>query len=100
MENCRSIDGLVTAYVDGEGTAAERAAVGAHLAACPPCRQLAAVEDAARRVVRAQTPAALAGPGEWLTGDSSSTKSGPICATGMESPLTSRRIFTSAECPP
>lgn len=66
METCRSIDGLVTAYVDGEGTPAERAAVGAHLAACPPCRQLAAVEDAARRVVRAhadtlrgEAPAAL-----------------------------------------
>jgi anti-sigma factor RsiW len=54
MENCHDIDGLLTAYVDGEACAADRAFVDGHLAACPPCRQRAAVEGAARTVLRAR----------------------------------------------
>ncbi len=52
MPSCREFDALVTPYVDGEATAAERALVEAHLAACPPCRRRAAAETAARDTVR------------------------------------------------
>jgi anti-sigma factor RsiW len=54
MPSCREIDSLVTPYVDGETTAAERAMVEAHLAACPPCRQRAEAEATARRTLRAR----------------------------------------------
>src|SRR5262245_38029643 len=49
---CRQFDALVTPYVDGEVTAAERAVVEAHLSACPPCRRRAAAESAMRDTVR------------------------------------------------
>jgi anti-sigma factor (TIGR02949 family) len=52
MPSCREFDALVTPYIDGEATAAERALVEAHLAACPPCRRRAAAETAARESVR------------------------------------------------
>ena len=42
----------------------------------------------------------LASAGAWSTAASMSRKSGPICRTGIEKPLTSRRIVTRAECPP
>jgi hypothetical protein len=42
----------------------------------------------------------LATAGGWLTGDSTRTKSGPICVTERESPFTKRHMFTWAECPP
>src|SRR4029453_16655148 len=54
MPSCREFDALVTPYVDGEATAAERSVVEAHLAACPPCRQRAAAETAARETLRAR----------------------------------------------
>jgi anti-sigma factor RsiW len=52
MPSCREFDALVTPYVDGEASAAERALVEAHLAACPPCRRRAVAETAARDTVR------------------------------------------------
>ena len=54
MPSCREFDALVTPYVDGEATAAERAVVDAHVAACPPCRHRAAAETAARETLRAR----------------------------------------------
>ena len=54
MPSCREIDPLVTPYVDGECTAAQRAIVDAHLAACPPCRQRAEAEANARQTLRAR----------------------------------------------
>ncbi len=54
MPSCKEFDALVTPYIDGEATAAERSVVEAHLAACPPCRRLAAAETAARQTVRAR----------------------------------------------
>lgn len=54
MPSCREFDALVTPYVDGEATPAERAVVEAHLAACPPCRHRAAAETAARQTLRAR----------------------------------------------
>jgi anti-sigma factor (TIGR02949 family) len=54
MPSCREIDALVTPYVDGEATAGERAAVDAHLSACPPCRRRAEAEAAARETLRSR----------------------------------------------
>jgi anti-sigma factor (TIGR02949 family) len=52
MPSCKEIDSLVTPYVDGEITAAERAMVDAHLSVCPPCRQRAEAEANARQALR------------------------------------------------
>ena len=52
MTNCADIDPLMTPYVDRETDAATRQAVDTHLADCPPCRERAAAELAARRMVR------------------------------------------------
>jgi anti-sigma factor RsiW len=52
MPSCREVEPLVTRYVDGEATAADRAVVDAHLMMCPPCRHRAAAETAARNTVR------------------------------------------------
>src|SRR4051812_41000844 len=52
MPSCREFDALVTPYIDGEATTAERALVESHLAACPPCRHRAAAESAARETLR------------------------------------------------
>ena len=54
MKNCADIDRLMTPYVDGEVAAADRQAVDAHLANCPPCRERADAERAARRIMRSQ----------------------------------------------
>jgi anti-sigma factor RsiW len=52
MSSCREIDPLVTPYIDGEASAAERAMVDAHLRACPRCRHWTALETATRETVR------------------------------------------------
>jgi anti-sigma factor RsiW len=52
MPSCREVEPLVTPYVDGEATAAERGVVEAHLMRCPPCRQRTAAETVAREAVR------------------------------------------------
>ena len=54
MPSCREIDPLVTSYIDGEASPAERAMVNAHLAACPPCRQRAEAETGARDTLRSR----------------------------------------------
>ena len=54
---CRELEPLFAAYVDDEAAASERAAVDAHLHACPPCRERVIGERAARDVVRARRSA-------------------------------------------
>jgi len=54
MPSCREIDPLLTPYVDGEIEPAGKAAVEAHLSACPPCRQRAEAEMAARDTLRSR----------------------------------------------
>jgi anti-sigma factor RsiW len=58
MPSCREVDSLVTPYVDGEATAAERAIVDAHLAKCPPCRQRAEAETVIRQALHGCRPCA------------------------------------------
>ena len=52
IRNCGDLDERLTPYVDGEAEPGDRAAVGAHLSRCPPCRQHADDERTARDLVR------------------------------------------------
>jgi anti-sigma factor RsiW len=54
MANCRSIDPLVTPYIDGELSSADRGQVDEHLQRCPPCYSRVAAEGAVRALVHAQ----------------------------------------------
>jgi anti-sigma factor RsiW len=53
MSDCRSIEALVTPYVDGELAEGERRHLDAHLAACPPCHSRVAAERAVREALSA-----------------------------------------------
>ena len=52
MPSCREIDPLFAAYVDGEATVDQRAAVDAHLKACPKCRHQTTLQAMVRDTVR------------------------------------------------
>src|SRR4051794_5799436 len=54
MPECRSIDHLVTPYVDGELTASERAHIDDHLRVCRPCHLRVGAERAVRTLVTAR----------------------------------------------
>src|SRR6478609_6718687 len=49
--SCQEIEPLLAAYVDGEGTAAQRDLVLAHLARCHGCREAARGEQAVREAI-------------------------------------------------
>jgi anti-sigma factor RsiW len=51
IRNCGDLEERLTPYVDGESSAEARRGVSAHLAKCPPCRQAADAESAARSIV-------------------------------------------------
>jgi anti-sigma factor RsiW len=66
MADCRDIEEKLAEYVEGEHAAPDRAAVDAHLEACPPCRTRVAAERAAhdlvcsrRQALRATAPESL-----------------------------------------
>jgi anti-sigma factor RsiW len=66
IKNCGDLDERLTPYVDGEAAPETRRAVDGHLAACPPCKEHAHAEAAARDAVlehrsalRARAPEAL-----------------------------------------
>lgn len=52
MASCREIDPLFAPFIDGAATPAEKAAVEAHLRACPKCRHQTALQAAARDSIR------------------------------------------------
>src|SRR5262245_60558359 len=54
MPNCSFIDPLVTPYIDGELTAAERDLVAAHVRVCAPCHSRVAAEQAVRTLIQAR----------------------------------------------
>ncbi|HZT75264.1 MAG TPA: zf-HC2 domain-containing protein [Vicinamibacterales bacterium] len=54
MSDCRTLDPLVTPYVDGELPDADRRAIDAHLAQCPPCASRIAAERAVRETLDAR----------------------------------------------
>jgi len=51
---CQDLDAVLASYVDAEAAPHERAAIDAHLAACPPCRDRVTVERAARMVIHSR----------------------------------------------
>ncbi len=53
MTTCEDLEPLLTPYVDGEATAEQRAAIEAHLAGCPSCREYADAEAHGRELLRA-----------------------------------------------
>jgi anti-sigma factor RsiW len=54
MSKCRDLEPLVTAYLDGESQPPDRSLVEEHLAQCPPCRDHAHAESAARDLLRSR----------------------------------------------
>src|SRR5690349_15313135 len=52
MSDCRSIDPLITPYVDEDIDAAERLRVDEHVRRCPPCHSRVAAERAVRHLLR------------------------------------------------
>ncbi len=54
MLSCRDLESNLTAYVDGECQAIDRARIDEHLAACPSCRARAAREKAAHELLHAR----------------------------------------------
>ncbi len=56
MPNCRTIDPLVTPYVDRELPDADRRVVDEHLHVCAPCHSRVAAEQAVRDLVQARQP--------------------------------------------
>jgi anti-sigma factor RsiW len=54
MPNCSFIDPLVTPYVDGELTAADRELVAAHVRVCAPCHSRVTAEQAVRTLIQAR----------------------------------------------
>ena len=55
---CRDVDRLVTPFVDGECTEAERAALVAHLQTCQACRRRVDAESTAKQVLHAHATVA------------------------------------------
>jgi anti-sigma factor (TIGR02949 family) len=65
-KQCERVDGLVTPYVDGEISQADRDEIDRHLRACPPCRGRVRAEQAIHALMRdrrsalsSEVPAAL-----------------------------------------
>ena len=54
MKSCQDVEALMTPYVDEEAATDDRAAVETHIHRCGHCRDLVAVERAARDVVLAR----------------------------------------------
>src|SRR5215471_16636574 len=54
MPNCSFIDPLVTPYVDGELSAADRDVVAAHVRVCAPCHSRVTPEQAVRTLIQAR----------------------------------------------
>jgi anti-sigma factor RsiW len=60
MPDCKTLDLFAAPYVDGELEAADRAAVDAHLSACPPCRSRLDAERSVRALIHARHAALCA----------------------------------------
>ncbi len=55
MANCPQVDSLITPFVDGEASDAERQEVETHLERCPPCQRQAVAESTARELLRTRS---------------------------------------------
>jgi anti-sigma factor RsiW len=92
MSDCRSIDSLVTPYIDGELADADRRDLENHLGKCPPCYSRVAAERAIRETLCARrrelvanaAPPALRAACQRLCGHQS-------LVAGHQSPVVSRQ---------
>jgi anti-sigma factor RsiW len=57
MADCRDVESLLTPYVDGEASPADRAVVDAHVLACPPCAERLTCETEVRDAFAARRSA-------------------------------------------
>jgi anti-sigma factor RsiW len=57
MPDCKTIDPLVTPYIDGELAETDRRHVDEHMHRCPPCHSRVAAERAVRELIHAHRPA-------------------------------------------
>jgi anti-sigma factor RsiW len=69
MRSCQDLDPLVTPFIDGELSDAERRAVGDHLRVCAPCHSRVAAEQAVHDLLRERRTdlCAAAAPGALRT---------------------------------
>jgi anti-sigma factor RsiW len=88
MSNCTSIDPLVTPYVDGELSAADRTRVDEHLHRCAPCYMRVAAECAVRELMRARKTG--------LTGDRASASLRANCSRLVGQPSPGREAQSAA----
>lgn len=65
MRSCKEFEPLISAFLDGELSEADRAETAAHLAACPACQKyyddLVAIHDALEQMEEAPVPEGFAG---------------------------------------
>jgi len=59
IPDCRSLEPLVTAWIDGAATDQESQAVEAHFKVCPTCRRRAETEGSMRELIRTRAPEAF-----------------------------------------
>ena len=62
MSDCKTIDPLITPYVDGDIDADGRMSVDTHVRACPPCHSRVSAERAVRELVHTRRAAIAAEP--------------------------------------
>jgi anti-sigma factor RsiW len=87
MSSCRSIDPLVTPYIDGQLATADRLTLETHLRACPPCRSRVDHERIAHDLVAARKAA--------LTSDAAPPALRSRCAAACHGLSGSTRAGTS-----
>jgi anti-sigma factor (TIGR02949 family) len=96
ITNCRDLEAHLAPYVDGEAPPATRRAIDAHLDACPPCRDHAETEAAARDLVRSHRDSLAARAPESLRARCREMAQSPIAidnphSTIRQSPISNRQ---------
>src|SRR5262245_33151578 len=89
MPNCSFIDPLVTPYIDGELTAADRELVAAHVRVCAPCHSRVAAEQAVRTLIQARksTLSAIHAPGSLRAKCSDAARFDALRGVGRVGPV-------------
>jgi anti-sigma factor RsiW len=91
IRNCGDLEERLTPYVDGESPADSRRSVSAHLAKCPPCRNAAEAESAARTIVHERKDGLRPRAPESLRDRCAAiaTRQSPIAIANPQSPIQS-----------
>ena len=94
MAECRDIEPLLAAYVDGEVAPDHRGLVQGHLATCPPCRHAVEGERVARDVLHARRNELVAAASPELRRRCAAcVSSAPAPAAGWSAPRIARRTW-------